>query len=97
MFWFFGHEACGILAAQPGIEPAAPALEGEVLTIGPPGKSLNSVLNSLHCLSPQSLRNQEAFPLPGPARLCSISSRYTAIARFILRGHMVERKQRTDG
>ena len=30
MFWFFGHEACGILAPQPGIEPAAPALEGEV-------------------------------------------------------------------
>ena len=40
MFWFFGHEACGILAPQPGIEPAPPALEGEVLTTGLPGKSL---------------------------------------------------------
>ena len=30
MFWFFGLEACGILAPQPGIEPALPALEGEV-------------------------------------------------------------------
>ena len=39
MFWFFGHEACGILAPRPGIEPASPALEGEVLTTGPPGKS----------------------------------------------------------
>ena len=39
-FGFFGHEACGILAPQPGIEPAPPALEGEVLTTGPPGKSL---------------------------------------------------------
>ena len=39
MFWFFGHEACGILAPQPGTELARPALEGEVLTIGPPGKS----------------------------------------------------------
>ena len=29
MFWFFGHEACGILAPQPGIEPASPALEGK--------------------------------------------------------------------
>ena len=38
-FWFFGHEACGILAPRPGIEPAPPALEGEVLTTGPPGKS----------------------------------------------------------
>ena len=40
LFWFFGREACGILAPRPGIEPAPPALEGEVLTTGPPGKSL---------------------------------------------------------
>ena len=40
MFWFFGHEACGILAPQPGIKPAPRALEGEVFTTGPPGKSL---------------------------------------------------------
>ena len=40
-FWIFGHEACGILAPRPGIEPAPPALEGEVLTTGPPGKSLS--------------------------------------------------------
>ena len=36
----FGHEACGILALQPGMEPAPPALEDELLTSGPPGKSL---------------------------------------------------------
>ena len=30
----------GILAPQPGIEPTPPALEGEVLTTGPGGKSL---------------------------------------------------------
>ena len=39
MFWFFGREVCGILAPQPGIEPAPPTLEGEDLTTGPPGKS----------------------------------------------------------
>ena len=39
MFCFFGHEAYGILAPQPGIEPTSPALEGEVLTTGLPGKS----------------------------------------------------------
>ena len=39
MFWVFGREACGILAPQPGIEPAPCALEGEVLTTGLPGKS----------------------------------------------------------
>ena len=39
MFWFFGHEALGTLTPWPRIEPAPPALEGEVLTTGPPGKS----------------------------------------------------------
>ena len=39
VFWFFGREACGILAPQSGVEPAPPALEGEVLTTGLPGKS----------------------------------------------------------
>ena len=38
-FGFFGREACGILALQPGTEPTLPALEGEVLTTGQPGKS----------------------------------------------------------
>ena len=40
MFWFFVCEARGILAPRPGIEPTPPALEGEVLTTGPPEKSL---------------------------------------------------------
>ena len=33
MLWVSIHEACGILAPQPGI-----GLEGEVLTTGPLGK-----------------------------------------------------------
>ena len=33
MLQLFSHEACGILAPCPGIKPAPPALEGEVLTI----------------------------------------------------------------
>ena len=41
MFWFFGREGCGILAPRQGIEPIPPALKGEVLTTGPPGKSLS--------------------------------------------------------
>ena len=41
MFWFFDLEACGILAPQPGIEPAIPALESEVSIIRLPGKSPN--------------------------------------------------------
>ena len=37
---FFDLEACGILTPQPGIEPTPSALEGEVLTTGPSGKTL---------------------------------------------------------
>ena len=53
MFWFFGLKVCGILAPQPGIEPTASALEGKVLTTGPPVKSLCwvfTVCSSLHIL-----------------------------------------------
>ena len=39
VLFFFGPEACGTLAARPGIKPIPPALEGEVLTSGLPGKS----------------------------------------------------------
>ena len=39
MFWFLGRKACGVLAARPGIKPAPPALEGAVLTTGPPVRS----------------------------------------------------------
>ena len=30
------HEACGVIASQPGMEPTSPALEGEVVATGPP-------------------------------------------------------------
>ena len=36
---FSDHEACGVSASQPGMEPAPLAFEGEVLTTGLPGKS----------------------------------------------------------
>ena len=39
IFGFFGHEICGILAPQTGIEPALSSLECNVLTSGSPGKS----------------------------------------------------------
>ena len=39
LFWFFGCKACGILAPRLEMEPAPPALEGEVLATEPPGKS----------------------------------------------------------
>ena len=39
MFWLFGHEACKILTHPPGIEPAPPVWESEVLNTGLSGKS----------------------------------------------------------
>ena len=53
MFWFFGREARGILAPQPGIEPAPPGLEGKVSTTGPPGKSLEDG-SACHVMKPLS-------------------------------------------
>ena len=44
MFWFLGPEAGGVLAPQPGIQSATPAVEGEVLTTEPPGKPLDAGL-----------------------------------------------------
>ena len=44
MFWFSGRDARGILAPRPGIEPAPPALKGEVLTTGLPGKSPDPII-----------------------------------------------------
>ena len=38
---------CGILAPQPGIQPASPAFQGRFLTIGSPGKSQDVTLKKL--------------------------------------------------
>ena len=51
MFCFFDREACGILAPRPGIKPAPPALEGEVLTTGPPGKSQQLIYKYTYLLN----------------------------------------------
>ena len=49
LFLNFGLEACGVLLSQPGIELKPLALEGKVLTPGPPEKS-PSLLLGLVCL-----------------------------------------------
>ena len=51
MVLFFGPKTCGMLTPQLGIEPPTPALEGEVLTTGLPGKSPKLyALESRHAL-----------------------------------------------
>ena len=49
MFWFFGHEPCGILAPQPGMEPSPLALEGKVLTTELPEQFLDYSCHPLLC------------------------------------------------
>ena len=39
VFWVFSHEACGVFAPWPKMEPTPPALKGEILTTESPGKS----------------------------------------------------------
>ena len=41
VFYVFGCEGCGILALRMGPEPAPTAMDGEVLTTGPPGNELS--------------------------------------------------------
>ena len=70
MFWFFGHEACGILVPQPGVKPTPPALEGEVLTTGPPGKSPDLHFYSFH----------SSIPLPPELILSSLRGLFSALS-----------------
>ena len=66
--WFFGCEACGILARWRGIKPSSPTLEGKALNTGLPGKSLSRTLDlvkiwlcllwSVYITPPAALRGQ---------------------------------------
>ena len=61
LFFFFGPKACGILVSRLGIEPSPPALEGKVLTTGPPGKSLDHLSLNLCCGSEVSWDSGECM------------------------------------
>ena len=50
MFWFFGHEAYGVLAPWPGVEPTLPALEGKILATGSPGESPKSLVLKINLI-----------------------------------------------
>ena len=72
MFCFFGPETCGILVLQTGVESTPPALEGEVLTTGLPGKSLSRLLlTPLNLAAPEPAVWWAEFCFHCPcARLC---------------------------
>ena len=52
LVYAFGPKVCGVLAPRPGIELSPPALEGGVLTTGPPGKPYNLYLSGLLFVTP---------------------------------------------
>ena len=67
----FGWEACEILAPWPGVEPKTPALEGAVLTTGPPGKSPTAHVNLTSFYFTTTLY---ILDLPeGPRLFCSLA------------------------
>ena len=55
VLFFFGPEACGILAPQPGTKPILLALEGKVLITRLPGKSLMDLFLPLMSLGGESV------------------------------------------
>ena len=60
-FGFLGHKSCGILAPWLGIEPVAPASEGEVLTTGPPVVVLQSLSCVRHFSAPWTAPRQASL------------------------------------
>ena len=64
MFWFFGQEARGILAAWSGIEPTPPVLEGDVFTAGLSGKSEGQTFKLVSVLIDFCVKwNVPSFPI----------------------------------
>ena len=60
MFWFFDHEACGVVAHWPGIEPTTPALEDKVLTTGSLGNVPDSEFYVMYILVALVMKNPTA-------------------------------------
>ena len=87
--------ARGFLVPRPGIEPVSSALEGRILTTGPPGKSLSekffispSILNDN--LAGYSILGFKFFPfstlnISCPSLLaCEVSAEKSADSLFVL-------------
>ena len=59
VFWLCG---IWILAPQPGIKPAPPALEGKVVSTGTPGESLEIILQAAGEGGKQPLQREDREP-----------------------------------
>ena len=94
ILWGGAFEAWRILVLQPGIEPTTPALEGKVLTTGPPGKSLDQLDSELRTPDLKKRRQEEAvLVVAAAASVQSIEVQQCwphqadVAARFSLSGH----------
>ena len=66
LFFLTSRPLCiewGILAPRPGIEPSSPALEGEVLTTGPPGKCQHVCALDSHLTPRACTKAKEGVPM----------------------------------
>ena len=80
MFWSFDCKTCGILVLWPEIESPPPALEDEVLTTGPLGKSLSWAI--CHQLWQASIPQNCSLWLPREGRLNGLFPTLTPINFF---------------
>ena len=62
-FGFFGCKACGILVPPPEIKTTHTALEGKVLTSGPPRKSIYVCVCVCVCVCMYIYSFSDSFPL----------------------------------
>ena len=84
MFFFFGHEACGILGPQSGTEPISPHWKMKSQPLdhqGSLGHLISTWLSGSSTDSPLS-----HFPLPVPFVPCSLSLHHTFLCSIIYFG-----------
>ena len=79
-FWFYGPEACKILAQQPRIEPTPPVLECKVLTTGLSGKSQEGIskLHLASTLATQRRKDLRRMVLCGNVTISSLNTQSMA-------------------
>ena len=82
LVFFFGPKTSGILTLWPGMEPAPPALEGEVLISGSPGKFLNVFFFFFFFKQKINERTYHNAPHPYILMMCVCESIYCTIYIF---------------
>ena len=79
---YLGHKAYRILAPWPGIKPSPLALEGEVLTTGPPGKS--PIPPSFECWCLLGIRFLMSSLIPGNIAVSELTPLEAAFHQWLM-------------